>query len=327
MANTSGRAGSLQAATQVKQVDSHTYTADFDAAWTIGQVPHGGYVASVFQRVVEAHFGTTLAKQNQPHTMIFHLEYVRRTEVGPATFKVRDVKLGRQTSTVHITLSQKDREEVLGYVTNTNILNETGVSYPTLWRPIPPRPSVDLQKLDSDSDAIWGERKVWPVSWFRKAPTHARFFFPRAGQPDPSVSDQWMCLRNGENWTNESLGYVADSFPQIIEVYATKEIDPYSIAVQERMDIKEQEAKYKNPGFWFPTLVLNLDVKKALPATGVKWLFVRLQAKQIKNGRYDLEMIIMDETEQIVALSHHVCLAVSAARNTAKRRTAEQTKL
>jgi acyl-CoA thioesterase FadM len=76
-------------------------------------------------------------------------------------------------------------------------------------------------------------------------------------------------------------------------------------------------------------VLLNLDVKKALPEEGVKYLHVRLQAKQIKNGRFDLEIVVMDEGGELVALSHHVCFAVSAARNTAARRTvtAGETKL
>lgn len=289
-------------------------------------VPHGGYVASVFQQVVKAHFQTTLKKQNQPNTIIFHLEYIRRTEIGPAIFKVNDVKLGRQTSTIHITLIQKDREEVLCYVSNMNMESEQGFSATTKWQLLPPVPAVDLSKLAAGKDPIWAERKIWPYSSFRKAPTHIRFFFPRNGQTHPSISDQWMCLRDGENWTNESLGFVADSFPQMVEVFST-EVDPYSIALEQRMDIKDQERVYKNPGFWFPTLVLNLDIKKALPREGVKWLFLRTQAKSIKNGRYDLEIIIRDGSGDLIALSHHVCLAVSASRNLAKRRTADQTKL
>lgn len=278
-------------------------------------------------QVVKTHYETTLAKQNQPHIAILHIEYLRRTEVGPATFKVKDVKLGRQTSTIHVTLTQQDREEVFAYVTNTNIAAEDGLSLPTTWRLQPPRPSVDLAKLDANVDLNWAERKVWPFSDFRKAPVHTRFFFPRNGQPHSTVVDQWMCLRNGENWTNESLGYVADSFPQIAEVSLTKQFDPYGIQVEQQMGIEEQEKKYKNPGYWYPTLVLNLDIKKALPPAGVKWLYLRLQAKAVKNGRYDLEMIVMDETEEVVALSHHVCLIVSSARNTAKRRVVEKPKI
>jgi hypothetical protein len=72
---------------------------------------------------------------------------------------------------------------------------------------------------------------------------------------------------------------------------------------------------------WYPTLLLNIDFKKSLPEEGVEWLFVRAESKQIKNGRMDIEVIILDEAGDVVALSHHVALAVSAERNVAKRVT------
>lgn len=290
-------------------------------------VPHGGYVASVFQQAIKTHFNTTLKKQNQPHNMILHFEYLRRTEVGTATLKVKDVKIGRQTSTIHVTLSQQDREEVFAYATNSNLSSEQGLSLPTSWQLTPARAAVDLSALEAGQDQNWAERKSWPFADFRKAPMHTRFFFPRQGQSHPSIVDQWMCLSNGENWTNQSLGYVADLFPQIVEVYSHQPVDPYSVALEETMSIQEQEKKYRNPGYWYPTLVLNLDVKKALPEEGAKWLYLRLQAKSIRNGRYDLEMVIMDAQGELVALSHHVCLAISASRNTAKRRPADKSKM
>lgn len=290
-------------------------------------MPHGGYVTSIFQRVVQLHFETTLQQQNQPHSIILHLDFLRRTEVGHATFKVTDVKLGRQTTTIHVTLSQKGRDEVTAYITNSNLLTETGVSFPTAWRLNPSPASADVSKFEADTDELWAERRAWPFSSFRQACTHIRSWFPRSGQPGRAIVDQWLCLRNGEKFTNESLGYVADMFPQVIESYRSDGEDPYSIDLQQRMSIGEQEKKISNPGFWYPTLVLNLDVKKALPAEGAKWLFARIQAKTIKNGRYDLEVIISDESGDVVALSHHVCFAVSAARNLAQRRPAEQGKL
>lgn len=82
--------------------------------------------------------------------------------------------------------------------------------------------------------------------------------------------------------------------------------------------------------FWYPTLLLNLEVKKVLPPEGVEWLFVRVRPKQIKNGRMDLEVVILDEGDNIVALSQHVCLILDAARNMAERKdkkTGEKNKL
>ena len=278
-------------------------------------------------RVVSLHFATTLAKQNQPHTVTLHLDFLRRTQVGPATFVVKDVKLGRQTSVVHVTLLQDSREEVVGYITNSNIATEEGVSFDTAWGLQSPPPKADLSKFDGDEDPNWGERKRWPFADFRKATLNVRSWFPRAGQPSAGVIDEWLSLKNGENWTNESLGSVVDTFPQVIETYILGD-DPYSID-SEQSSVSREGRKNSEVGLWYPTVLLNLDVKKALPKEGVKYLHVRLQAKQIKNGRFDLEIVVLDEGGDLVALSHHVCFAVSAARNTAARRTvtAGETKL
>lgn len=64
---------------------------------------------------------------------------------------------------------------------------------------------------------------------------------------------------------------------------------------------------------WYPTMMMDIEVKKALPSEGVEWLFVRAIAKQIKDGRMDLEVIVMDEGMELVALSHHVCLVIEIA--------------
>ena len=60
-----------------------------------------------------------------------------------------------------------------------------------------------------------------------------------------------------------------------------------------------------------------------MPEEGVEWLFARTESKQIKNGRMDIDVIILDQTGEIVALSHHVALAVSSDRNVAARTTSE----
>jgi len=92
--------------------------------------------------------------------------------------------------------------------------------------------------------------------------------------------------------------------------------NPYDVQTIERGTNNLKPAK-----FWYPTLLLNLDIKKSLPEEGIEWLFVRVDTKQIKNGRMDLEVVIMDEGSEIVALSQHVALAVGAERNLAERKT------
>lgn len=273
-------------------------------------------------QVAQTHFATTLSKQNQPHTITLHLEFVRRTEVGPATFQVRDVKLGRLASTIHISLFQNGREEVLGYFIHANIPLESGPSFDTKWQLEPPPAPANLPALAAGSDPNWAEQKAMPFASFRKASENCRFFFPRQGQPHKgSMADEWIALKTGEKFTNVSLGMVVDMFPQMIEAFRA-DADPYSIEEKEKSVNTEPDLRKKGMAkFWYPTLLLNVDVKKALPEEGVDWLFLRTRAKQIKNGRFDIEVVVLDEIGDIVALSHHVCMVLPAERNLAKRRT------
>ncbi|EHK96052.1 hypothetical protein M7I_8272 [Glarea lozoyensis 74030] len=135
------------------------------------------------------------------------------------------------------------------------------------------------------------------------------FYYPRNGQVSNSCADEWVRLSTGEKWTNASLGFLSDAWPMPVET-----------------NLREQASRDPNHDsnkaiMWYPTLLLNIDFKKALPEEGVKWLFARTESKQIKNGRFDIEVVILDDTGDIVALSHHVALAVPAERNVAKRVT------
>jgi acyl-CoA thioesterase FadM len=73
----------------------------------------------------------------------------------------------------------------------------------------------------------------------------------------------------------------------------------------------------EKPGlqFWFPTVVMNLEVKKALPQEGVEWLHVRITGKQIQHGRADMDFVVRDVEGEMVAQAQHVFMIVSAERN------------
>lgn len=84
-------------------------------------VAHGGFIVTMYMNVAAKHFATTLRRYNQPHTMILHIEFLRRTIRGPVEFAVRDVKLGRKTSVIHLAMAQGGEEKSLCYITNTNL--------------------------------------------------------------------------------------------------------------------------------------------------------------------------------------------------------------
>jgi len=101
-------------------------------------------------------------------------------------------------------------------------------------------------------------------------------------------------------------------FPQIVELFIHGS-GPYHVK-----DACTGEKKVLEK-FWYPTVVLNLDIKKALPEEGVEWLFSRSRSKVIKNGRFDIEVVILDQFGELVALSHHVTLILGVDRNMAER--------
>ncbi|KAI1179389.1 thioesterase-like superfamily-domain-containing protein [Nemania sp. FL0916] len=316
-------------ATAVQATGSHTYTANFLSEWCIGSVTHGGVVTATLLRVATTHFSSTLARQNQPHTITLHAEFLRRTRIGPATFTVRDMKLGRQTSTIHITLTQDGREEVVAYVTNANMATESGLTIQTGWTPNPPPPAppVDLARLAADGeDANWVVLKNLPHPKLRKAVNRVRIHVPRHGQARPNVIDEWLRLESGERFPAEGVGFVSDIWPQMLEGLVKRQqgaADVTQTVVRKSTGTNEGESKNESelPWLWYPTLVLNLDVKKALPPEGVEWLHVRVESKHVQNGRYDYEVIIFDEAGDIIALSHHVAMVLEGTRNTAARKT------
>ena len=266
-------------------------------------------MTSVLLAVAQRHFQTTLKRQNQPHCMILHLDFVQRTSTGPAFVTIKDIKLGRQTSTIQVTLTQANRDEIIGILTHTNIGAEAGISLPTSFQLVPPAPAANLSKFSSGGDGTW-EKWTTPRPDFRKAANQMEIFLPRGDRTARGVIDQWIRFANGERFTSVSLGLIADMFPQMTESYDADQEAMAMAGVTPTQLLRH----------WYPTLALNLDVKKVLPEGGLEWLFVRVVAKQIRNGRKDLEVIIMDEGGEVVALSHHVAMIVDVARNLAKRR-------
>jgi hypothetical protein len=195
-------------------------------------------------------------------------------------------------------MEQDGRQEVIAYVTNSNMDTEEGFSYDTQYQLSPPPPTIDFAKAEKDMDPNWKRVEEMPFAKFRKATQQVIFHFPRDKQVAPSVADEWLCWSNGENFTDSSIGFVADMFPQIVET------------------LKDEKSR----PFWYPTLLLNLDIKKSLPPGGVKWLQIRVGMKKIKNGRMDLEVFVHDAEGELIAQSHHVGFVLDASRNTAARR-------
>lgn len=290
------------------------------STWTnLVVVPNGGYVASVFQRVAEAH----LAPRGHPDTLIAHWEFLGRTIAGPAVLKVSEIKGGRSMSVLHISLYQSglvpefpwisasSKSEVNAYITNGDISKEQGISLPTGWDvPVPP-PTPDFTALDKNQDGHW-KRTIIPIM-HRVPSIHNVEVYTLRSRPSElpkGANDYWIRLANGEKFVLSDLGYVVDCLaPVVVESYRPE--DDRQPAPQDTIPFSAL--------FWYPTLVLNLDVKKKMAPEGEEWLRLRIAAKQILRGRFDIEFLVFDARGEYVAGSHHVALAVGSEKNTAGR--------
>ncbi|KAK4153661.1 thioesterase-like superfamily-domain-containing protein [Chaetomidium leptoderma] len=323
-----GDLAAFSEATKVEHLDPHTYRVNLLDSFCIGTVPNGGYVASC----ILAAAGLHLTKRGQKDVLNAHFQFLNRTETGPAVIIIEDIKLGRQLSTLHATLYQhallpeapwitqgSTRKEIAVYLTMTDLGKESGVSLPTaftLQHPVAALPRPDFAALKEDRDAHWSRYEfptASPLSYARCL-RNCVYYDPRGGQPTKGVLDKWVRLASGENFTAASLGYVSDCWPYVVEAQR-----PTKEEAEEKQRLGEPIPFAPDTRFWYPTVVLNLEVKKPLPEEGLEWLQLRIQSKQIKDGRLDLEVLLLDEHGDLVALSNHVNLILGSERNTAER--------
>ena len=309
-------------------------------------VPNGGYTASCMLAAASAH----LSSRGQPDTLTAHFEYPSRTAVGPAIVVIDDVKLSHNLSTLHLSLWQDgllphapwltpstSRRVVLAYTNHMNLRTFTGITMPTGYSVTPaaalPSPLPDFERLKTNgSDDGW-EVSDLPKSYSRlmRSLRNWSFYMPRGDQQTPGAVDMWIRMTSGESITQSALAYVVDSFPHNQHLYlAAPELRALLKPPQQDRRPKsesnetetkgEDQSQDQRAGLWFPTVVMNLEVKKALPDEGVEWLVVRVTCKEMRDGKFDLDVLVRDVEGEIVALSHHVAMIVSIERNTASRK-------
>ncbi|PSR80558.1 thioesterase-like superfamily-domain-containing protein [Coniella lustricola] len=329
-------------ATQVHRLDSHTYSVNLDKAYSIGAVPNGGYVASCILSAARAH----LEARGQPDTLSAHFHFPNRTTVGPAIVTIDDIKIGSQLSMLQLTLWQgglslsqspwiqpDSRRCVVTYTSRINQETYTGMTIPTGYESSPeaslPSPEPDFARLKAGRrDEGWEEATTPPgvvVPSLRKW----RFFHPRGGRPlSPGVLDLWMSLASGERITSSVLPYLADSFPFSLHLFIMdQDLRDMLEAPKEPADDMKSRSTNKAEGrddprdeMWFPTIAMSMEVKTALPHEGVEWLNMRITTKQMKDGKFDLDVLIRDVNGQLVALSNQVALISTMEKNKSKKK-------
>jgi hypothetical protein len=259
------------------------------------------------------HFQAEHQDVNQPDIITFHLNFLSRSSTGPAEILIQELKLGQQFSIVRIQLLQKhagkSRLRIEATCTMGNISKEAlsgGISLPT--RPIIstlraiPR-LCDCELWNRDPRLVPRRQGAMKIKVYMPRGTQSLMAHPTLG---PSVREHWVKWEDHaaqEGFCVASLLYLADAFRPLPESYGLK-------------------------GNWFPTLSYGLDIKKVPPtARGWDWLFLRIEMNVVKNGRFDMSVMIFDEEGELVAMGNHTALILAATRGLTKGVKAVQSKI
>ncbi|KAL8665198.1 MAG: hypothetical protein Q9202_002420 [Teloschistes flavicans] len=305
----------LSTAIEVTPIDSHSYLAKIPPDHCYLETAHGGLLVCIAVKAVQMHFSSTLVSRNHPDTFSIDTFFLRPAEVGEATIVIKDTKPGSNVSTVHFAMLQDSLERVVGYASPLN----------------PKPPSATLAKLADQSDSNWiGYSVPWHPHSFLKAITPFQFFFPTKPCISSNISDAWIRFaRADQRFTTEMLGSIADHWRRMVENYVPhskwhQDIIPQRIA---QANAEGRPTPAYSSVYGYPTLSMHLEIKKKLPSQGSEWLFMRARSTTIKNGRFDAEVLIMDEHMDLVALSHQVAFVTKSMQIADKPRQSKSSRL
>jgi hypothetical protein len=255
---------------------------------------------SVVSEAVRQYFQDRHPALNQPDLITFHVEFLSKSDIGNAKISIQPLKLGRQFSTVRVNLIQRDEAKgktvvcLEALVTQGNLAAEAkngGTDLATKGlldkNLIPKRETCEKWVVDPR----WYSRRfaAFKIDLHLPEGSDSRAASPTEG---PGVRQQWVHWSPGVGTTFSvpSLPFLADCFRPLPEAYGIT-------------------------NSWFPTLSYGMEVKSAPPAGGWEWLFLRVDMGICKNGRHDYDVVIADEQGEVVAISRHTTLILSADRN------------
>ena len=339
----------FEEAIRVTPVTSHTYSANLRPEWCIGGVPCGGYAAAVLHRLATTHLSITHAARFKSQRLLpisLQLSFLRRTDVGPALLTVHDTKLGARTSTIHVSLAQSRRksssppeDKIVGYITiSPEQADQVGPTITIedqeqLLHPLTPgsgsNGEVNLDALGAtEHDGLWELYPAYPlIAAYHQLDVYTPPFPAQHGARLGTVVEQWARFRPGGNadtgpgpvsrWSNEAVMFLADIFPRaLLRLASAMTLLNGNDDGSEAKPEQEAEDKFR---FWYPTVTMNVDVKKSLPIEGVDWLYCRVLTKTVRSGRQDVEANIVLPNGELVATGIQVGLTVDVARNLANR--------
>ncbi|KAL3455478.1 thioesterase-like superfamily-domain-containing protein [Aspergillus heterothallicus] len=289
--------------------ESGLYTAVGPRDWSLPHDNslslHGGYLCSLLISASREYARATgLVELNQPDPLSMHVQFLDLAPQGPLHVRFTTLKSGSRSSVVQGEIcsageatkdgtSTRKRTYTLAICTMGNLSDRTGISID-----FPPHA---LPNRETDC-ARWTDA----FAFYASPPTAAcRVYTPKGG-PNPLWSpavgqhkrDQWDKLDNGENFRLEHLGLLAD----IVAV----------------IPLNYQPAGMKSLiKFNVPSVSLTFDFVQD-PAGRIEWILNRATMNRLQNGRFDMDLLMIDEEGNLIAAIKHQSLMFERKRHLGK---------
>ncbi|KAJ5642045.1 thioesterase-like superfamily-domain-containing protein [Penicillium lividum] len=322
---------------------------------SFGAVSCGGYIACLMTKYAinyaSKHEKLLVRSQTDVRTSL--VQFYRPIIANkPVEMQLREMSLGKAWSTFRVETFQFEKVAASADIWLTNF-KLSGISLQTGWQLTATRP-VDLRMLEMDNDPEWTSyQTAFHPNGFRRAHSYVRTFIPKSW-PQIKFTEQWIlpgwdCLPQGScvaqkeedkaRWTTEMIQFAIDmSFP-VQENFSpqTDQLPMGSIAATLKFAEDQMKARAQGKPNWreleldgsmkpitqsvHVTLSMSTEIKRNLPPQGVRWLYLRTEAKSIISGRMDLEILLCDENMDLIAISQHVAQIILSAQKQEKSRT------
>lgn len=274
-------------------------------------VPLGGYLNSLLTNAVRTHFTLHYNSLNQPNPITSHCAFISRASFGPGQIRITISKPGRQYSNVLARLYQSPKgAEVLvaeAMITQGNLARERasgGISLP-IANPIP---ATEIFKRSE------GIEMIEPPHMFRlvAAATKIRRCLPPGTSSydgnwshpiyGPSVREEWMSWHER---SGETGGFDSQAIALLIDCFRQPAFDFEGIEVSRN---------------WMATMSITMDIKKSPPvgSEGWEWLFLRAVVGKCNFGRYSMDITLLDEEGDVVAVGRRAELVLGEERRAEK---------
>lgn len=190
-----------------------------------------------------------------------------------------------------------------------------------------PVPRMVIDDEESVQDESWIRCRISHDPYSRVR-THFDYILPRDSRLGSTKVVEWIGPRFAhDRLTNECIPMISDLWPQIPDNFKAERVEPspYSavgmvnrmVEVEDKkvgMRLTKEDAETWVTA-WYPTMTLELQPHKPLPAEGVRWLFQEARTQQLTSKKMDVELRISDVEGDLVAIGQLSVLVVPKERN------------